>query len=282
MPLAALLLVLGAAVCHSVWNLLVKSDARRLEIQSGALLVGVVLCSPALLIYPLTAVSPAAWGAVLVSGLFEAGYVFALTAAYGAGDLSLVYPVARGTPPLLVVPLAIVLLGERPAWQGLVGIGLVVLGIAAGHGGFPGGPARVNRRALALALLTGVFTAGYSLVNKLGVALVPVPLYALLVFAVDATLISLARWLRAETRVRDTPWGRTIVVGVLMMAAYLAVLAAMAQAPVSYVVAAREVSVVVAAVLGALVLGERHSAARVAGAAVIFTGLVLLALSRSP
>src|SRR2546427_11328727 len=104
MPLAALLLVLGAAVCHSVWNLLVKSDARRLEIQSGALLVGVVLCSPALLIYPLTAVSPAAWGAVLVSGLFEAGYVFALTAAFGAGEPALVYPVARGTPPLLVVP----------------------------------------------------------------------------------------------------------------------------------------------------------------------------------
>ena len=283
MPLAALLLVLGAAVCHSVWNLLVKSDARRLEIQSGALLVGVVLCSPALLIYPLTAVSPAAWGAVLVSGLFEAGYVFALTAAYGAGDLSLVYPVARGTPPLLVVPLAIVLLGERPAWQGLVGIGLVVLGIAAGHGGFPGGPARVNRRALALALFTGVFTAGYSLVNKLGVALVPVPLYALLVFAVDATLISLARWLHgglAGTRVRDAPWGRTIVVGVLMMAAYLAVLAAMAQAPVSYVVAAREVSVVVAAILGALVLRERHPAGRIAGAAVIFAGLVLIALAR--
>src|SRR5437016_9122232 len=280
MPLAALLLVLGAAVCHSVWNLLVKSDARRLEIQSGALLVGVVLCSPALLIYPLTAVSPAAWGAVLGSGLFEAGYVFALTAAYGPGDLSLVYPVARGTPPLLVVPLAIVLLGERPAWQGLVGIGLVVLGIAAGHRGFPGGPARVNRRALALALLTGVFTAGYSLVNKLGVALVPVPLYALLVFAVDATLISLARWLRAGTRVRDTPWGRTIVVGVLMMAAYLAVLAAMAQAPVSYVVAAREVSVVVAAILGALVLRERHPAGRIAGAAVIFAGLLVIALAR--
>src|SRR5207245_2757038 len=147
---------------------------------------------------------------------------------------------------------------------------------------FPGGPARVNRRALALALLTGVFTAGYSLVNKLGVALVPVPLYALLVFAVDATLISLARWLHgwlAGTRVRDAPWGRTIVVGVLMMAAYLAVLAAMAQAPVSYVVAAREVSVVVAAILGALVLRERHPAGRMAGAAVIFAGLVGIALA---
>src|SRR2546427_11132563 len=107
MPLAALLLVLGAAVCHSVWNLLVKGDARRLEIQSGALLVGVVLCSPALLIYPLTAVSPAAWGAVLVSGLFEAGYVLALPAAYGAGDLSLGLPVPRGPPPAPLLPLAI-------------------------------------------------------------------------------------------------------------------------------------------------------------------------------
>src|SRR2546427_4098634 len=187
MPLAALLLVLGAAVCHSVWTLLVKSDARRLEIQSGALLVGVVLCSPALLIYPLTAVSPAAWGAVLVSGLFEAGYVFALTAAYGAGDLSLVYPVARGTPPLLVIPLAIVLLGERPAWQGLVGIGLVVLGIAAGHGGFPGGPPRVNRRALALALPTGGFTAGHLPLNQARVSPLPGPPYAPLVFPLDAT-----------------------------------------------------------------------------------------------
>src|SRR3989442_11237312 len=140
MPLAALLLVLGAPVCHSAWNLLVKTDARRLEIQSGALIVGVLLCSPVLLIYSLAEVSRPAWGVILLSGLFETAYVFALTAAYGAGDLSLVYPVARGTPPLLVIPLAIVLLGERPAWQGLVGIGLVVLGIAAGHGGVPGRP----------------------------------------------------------------------------------------------------------------------------------------------
>ncbi len=285
MPLAALLLVLGAAVCHSAWNLLVKTDARRLEIQSGALVVGVVLCSPALLIHPLTEVSRSAWAAILLSGVFETAYVFALTAAYGAGDLSLVYPVARGTPPLLVVPLAVVLLGERPSAQGLAGIGLVVVGIYASHAGLVGGrpAARANGRALGLALLTGVFTAGYSLVNKLGVALVPVPLYALLVFAVDATLISLARWLRgglAGTRVRDTPWGRTIVVGVLMMAAYLAVLAAMAQAPVSYVVAAREVSVVVTAALGALILHEPHSAARITGAAVIFAGLVVIALAR--
>ena len=284
MPLAALLLVLGAAVCHSAWNLLVKTDARRLEIQSGALVVGVVLCSPALLIHPLTEVSRSAWGAILLSGVFETAYVFALTAAYGAGDLSLVYPVARGTPPLLVVPLAVVLLGERPSAQGLAGIGLVVVGIYASHAGLVGGrpAARANGRALGLALLTGVFTAGYSLVNKLGVGLVPVPLYAFLVFGVDATLIHVVRWVRGGLTPplgRDAPWGRTVAVGVLMMAAYLAVLAAMTMAPVSYVVAAREVSVVVTAALGALVLREPHSAARITGAAVIFAGLVVIALA---
>src|SRR2546427_13114380 len=105
MPLAALLLVLGAAVCHSVWNLLVKGDARRLEIQSGALLVGVVLCSPALLIYPLTAVSPAAWGAVLVSGLFGAGEGFPLTAGGRGGGPSPVYPLPPRPPPRLLTSL---------------------------------------------------------------------------------------------------------------------------------------------------------------------------------
>jgi drug/metabolite transporter (DMT)-like permease len=285
MPLAALLLVLGAAVCHSAWNLLVKTDARRLEIQSGALVVGVILCSPALLIHSLTDVSLTAWGVILLSGVFETAYVFALTAAYGAGDLSLVYPVARGTAPLLVVPLAIILLGERPSAQGLAGIGLVILGIYASHAGLVAGrpAARANGRALALALLTGVFTAGYSLVNKVGVGLVPVPLYAFLVFGVDAALIHLVRWVRGGLTPplgHDAPRGRAVAVGVLMMAAYLAVLAAMAMAPVSYVVAAREVSVVVTAVLGALVLRERHSAPRIAGAAVIFAGLVVIALAR--
>ena len=96
MPLAALLLVLGAAVCHSTWNLLVKTEPRRLEIQSGALIVGTLLCAPVLFVYSLGEVPAVAWPVILVSGVLETSYVFALSAAYGAGDLSLVYPVARG------------------------------------------------------------------------------------------------------------------------------------------------------------------------------------------
>lgn len=280
----ALLLVLLAALCHSTWNLIVKSDARRLEIQSGALVVGTLLCAPVLLFHPPWSLPPLAWAAVAVSALFESAYVLALTSAYGAGDMSLVYPVARGTGTVLVAPLAVLLLGERPSLQGALGIGLVVIGIFLSHGALGGwAAARAHRRAVGWALLTGAMIAGYSLVNKVGVTLVPVPLYAFLVFLADAVLVRLVqRWRGRSVPAlrRDAPWGRIVAVGVLMMGAYLAVLVAMSQAPVSYVVATREISVVVAALLGALVLHERHSAARVAGAVVIFGGLCAIALAR--
>lgn len=280
----ALLLVLLAALCHSAWNLIVKSDARRLEIQSGALVVGTLLCAPVLLFHPPWSLPPLAWAAVAVSALFESAYVLALTSAYGAGDMSLVYPIARGTGTVLVAPLAVLLLGERPSLQGALGIGLVVIGIFLSHGALGGwAAARAHRRAVGWALLTGAMIAGYSLVNKVGVTLVPVPLYAFLVFLADAVLVRLVqRWRGGSVPAlrRDAPWGRIVAVGVLMMGAYLAVLVAMSQAPVSYVVATREISVVVAALLGALVLHERHSAARVAGAVVIFGGLCAIALAR--
>jgi drug/metabolite transporter (DMT)-like permease len=280
----ALLLVLLAALCHSTWNLIVKSDARRLEIQSGALVVGTLLCAPVLLFHPPWSLPPLAWAAVAVSALFESAYVLEMTSAYGAGDMSLVYPVARGTGTVLVAPLAVLLLGERPSLQGALGIGLVVIGIFLSHGALGGwAAARAHRRAVGWALLTGAMIAGYSLVNKVGVTLVPVPLYAFLVFLADAVLVRLVqRWRGGSVpaRRRDAPWGPIVAVGVLMMGAYLAVLVAMSQAPVSYVVATREISVVVAALLGALVLHERHSAARVAGAVVIFGGLCAIALAR--
>jgi drug/metabolite transporter (DMT)-like permease len=280
----ALLLVLLAALCHSAWNLIVKTDARRLEIQSGALVVGTLLCAPVLLLHSPWSLPPLAWAAVAVSALFESAYVLALTSAYAAGDMSLVYPVARGTGTVLVAPLAVLLLGERPSLQGALGIGLVVVGIFLSHGALGGwAAARAHRRAVGWALLTGAMIAGYSLVNKVGVTLVPVPLYAFLVFLADAVLVRLVqRWRGGSVPAlrRDAPWGRIVAVGVRMMGAYLAVLVAMSQAPVSYVVATREISVVVAALLGALVLHERHSAARVAGAVVIFGGLCAIALAR--
>lgn len=283
MPLAAVLLVLGAAVVHSAWNLLLKRTGGRPEILLGALVVGSVGGAPLALSYPLGDIPLAGWALVLASAVIETGYMFALSAAYRVGDLSLVYPVARGTAPILVVPLAALLLGERVSTQGLLGVLLVVAGIFGSHLPALGTLAttREARHAIGFAALTGLMTAGYSLVNKVGVSVVPVPVYGVAVFATNAVLMTIVLRVRGITPIgRDTPWRATIAIGVLMMTAYLAIMSAMAIAPVSYVVAAREVSIVVSAALGAITLKERHPLSRVAGAAVIFAGLAVIALAR--
>ena len=285
MPASALLLVLFAALCHTTWNLLLKRGSDRLETQTGALTWAVLLASPVLLIYWPGDVPAGGWLLIVASAVFETGYVFALTAAYGAGDLSLVYPVARGSAAIIVVPVAIAALGERPSASGLAGIALVLAGVFAGDArafrrgaAVPGG-----RRALALALLTGSMTAGYSLVNKVGVGKMPVPLYAYLVFAVNVALVLGVMWAwrrRLPVIMLGAGAGRIVAMSALMLAAYVSVLSAMARAPVSYVVAAREVGVVVAALAGMVVLGEPRSPTRLGAAVVIFAGLVVIALSR--
>jgi drug/metabolite transporter (DMT)-like permease len=136
--------------------------------------------------------------------------------------------------------------------------------------------------AVALAALTGVMIAGYSLVNKVGVGTMPVVLWAFLVLSVDAMLLLAVLLVRRPIVRPDAGaarW-RAVAIGVLMLAAYLGILRALSLAPVSYVVAGREVSIVVTALAGAVILHERHSRRRVAGAAVIFAGLVVPAFSR--
>ncbi|MBI2206196.1 MAG: EamA family transporter [Candidatus Rokubacteria bacterium] len=283
MPLAAVLLVLGAAVVHSSWNLLLKREGGRPELLLGALVVGAVAGMPFLFSYPLAEIPLEGWALVLASAIFETGYMLALSSAYRVGDLSLVYPVARGTAPIIVVPLAALLLGERVSTQGLLGVLLVVAGIFASHVPALGTLAttREARQAVGFAALTGLMTAGYSLVNKVGVSVVPVPVYAVAVFATNAVFLTIILRLRGMVLVgRDTRWRATATIGVLMMTSYVAIMWAMSMAPVSYVVAAREVSIVVGAALGAVTLRERHPASRVAGAAVIFAGLAVIALAR--
>jgi drug/metabolite transporter (DMT)-like permease len=283
MPPAAIALVLGAAVFHSVWNLVLKSEPRRLEASLLALGAAVLLSAPVLFVHPLTDLPPRAWLLVLLSGVFETAYLITLTAAYEVGDLSLVYPIARGIAPLVVTPFAVLVLGDPVSTSGLLGIALVVAGIFATHAGFLRSAAIPGAgRAVALAALTGVMITGYSLVNKVGVQTVPVVLWAFLVLFVDAVLLAIVLRVRgglAWPRAGAPRW-RAIAIGVLMLCAYVGILTALSLAPVSYVVAGREVSIVVTALAGALVLGERHSRRRIAGAVVIFAGLVVLAFSR--
>ena len=287
MPLVAVLLVVGAAACHCAWNLILKSESNRTEVSLGALVGGVLLASPVFAVYSLRDVSLEAWLLIALSGVFETAYVIGLTAAYGAGDLSLVYPIARGTPALLVAPLSVVLLGEQLSAAGVIGIGLVVLGIFGAYqpsgDGAVAASAGSHRRAVTLAIFTGLAISGYSFVNKLGVQRVPVALYAALIFTIDTLLLAIVLRARGDLRWPLLPRGRwkaALVVGILMMGSYMGVLGAMTRAPLAYVVAAREMSIVLTTIAGIVLLGERASVRRLGGAALICAGLVAITLTR--
>jgi drug/metabolite transporter (DMT)-like permease len=283
----ALGLVLLAACVHASWNLLAKQAHDKLAFLWCSALASVILYLPLglwlLLAYP---VPPAGWAIIAASSLLEGAYYWGLAQAYRYGDLSLVYPIARGTAPLLVPLLAAAFLGERLSPLGAGGVGLVVVGVLTLHlpalswrgvRAFAGVAGQLGTR---YALLTGLFIAGYSTLDKRGVALVQPALYSYLLFCgISVALLPLlmgqgtkvaAEWRRSRRAV--------VVVGLLCPLSYGLVLAALTLAPVSYVSPAREVSVVIAALLGAYVLHEPYGRQRLVGSALIAGGLALLVL----
>jgi drug/metabolite transporter (DMT)-like permease len=265
--LLAVALVLGSASLHAGWNLIVKSEEDKLF--SGWLTV----CTPCVLLSPLLLTTglpaPAAWPFLAASAMVHTGYMIALTRAYQHGDLSIVYPVARGLAPLLVALAAPLALGERLSPVAILAIALVGGGIAAL--GVSSRRSFAGRAALGWAMATAVFIAGYSVLDKAGVSRTqPLP-YIIVLFGVNAILMSpYVLWQGAyRKRVR---WGRQVAGGLLSLAAYLLVLMAMRLTQVSYVAALRETSVILAAVLGWRVLGESFGWQRILASAVVAFG----------
>ncbi len=285
----AVLLVLVAAVSHASWNYLTKRSRRRLAFLWWTGVAGSVLFLPVVLgAAPPWTLAPAQWAGVTGAAVIRAVYFAALGTAYTRGDLSLVYPLARGTAPLLVPPLAMLLLGERPSLVGWVGIATIGLGIYTLH--LPGvrrGALLAPLRALGAphagyALLTGCLTTTYSLVDAWNIRRgVPPLLYAYLTIPIAALLLTpvVGRDLEALHEERRAGGWAIVAVGILMTGGYLLVLFALRLAPVSYVAPARELSIVVGALLGLVALGEPDPASRLAGAGLIVTGVLLLTVA---
>jgi drug/metabolite transporter (DMT)-like permease len=279
---AALALVLGSAVLHAAWNLLAKGA------RGGAAFVWLGGLAAALIYTPVALgwalwrggeVSAAGVAFMAGSGAIHSGYFLALQRGYATGDLSLVYPLARGTGPLLSVIAAVALLGERPGIAALAGAALIVLGVLSLASGLRRG--RVGA-ATAYALLTGALIASYTLwdahaVTTLGQS--PLLYYWGSEVARAALLAPVG--LRDPGAVR-TAWqaDRLAVLGVAVLSplAYVLVLVALTLAPVSLVAPAREASIVIGALLGASVLGEGHVRRRALAAVVILAGIALLGL----
>jgi drug/metabolite transporter (DMT)-like permease len=271
--------VLLAAVLHAAWNALLKGAGDRLAVLAVLSGTGVVLCAAAVPLLPPPA--PASRGFLAVSAALHVGYEVFLLQSYRFGDLSQVYPVARGTAPLLVAGVAALVVGERLGPLQLSGVLVVSAGLALLVGS--GGPTPDRRTALGFALATGVCIAAYTVADGLGVrrsgsALgytawlmlllsLPIPLYA---------VASRGRRLLAGLRGQLAAGAAA---GVLSLAAYALVLWAQTRGALAVVAALRETSVLVAALLGTVFLGERFGPRRILAAALVAAGIALLNLS---
>lgn len=288
----ALALVLGGASLHATWNLFAKKASAGLPFIWLYDLVSVLVFAPfALLAWRggAAALPPAGWAAVACSSMAHQFYALALQRGYRAGDFSVVYPVARGSGPLVSVLVAVAVLGERPppaAWAGIAAIlgGIVLVSGLRLRG--RAGPGRTGRNGPGLlwGLLTGSMIATYTVIDGWtmhSLRLEPVTYYVL--------GLALRAAMMAPMALRDPPalgeqWRRNalaiVTVGVLSPLAYLMVLYAMGRAPLAYVAPARELSLLIGMVLGALVLHEPVGAGRLLGGGSMLAGVVLLALAR--
>lgn len=289
----ALLLVLLAAVLHAVWNLAAKRAGGGLPFIFVAGLVINTLYVPVVLLYLLARTPALSWSmapTILVSAALKTGYAIFLQRSYRTGDFSLVYPLARGTGPLLALVAAVLFLGERPSWPGVGGALLMVLSIFLLTGGerlWHRGVARAPGAAVAPAirngLITGAFIASYTVWDRYGVSKVQIPpiLFDAGTALAMTLLLTPFAWRRVP-EMRDE-WQRhrreVLAMAILSPIGYVLVLTALTFTPVSYVAPAREISILIGAWLGARVLREQESPRRLWAAAGMVTGLMILALA---
>ncbi|MEN9935583.1 MAG: hypothetical protein RLZZ387_2162 [Chloroflexota bacterium] len=287
MELGTILLLAAAAAIHASWNLLSKQAIdKQVFLWLVAVAAGPLFLVPAVLSY--RPISPVGWGFVLVSGALQALYTLTLGRAYQQGDLSLVYPLARGSAILAVTLLGVLVLGETLAPLGALGIGLVVAGLyTVNLRGLDRdsllGPLRGLREpAATTALITGMVIASYAAVDKVGVTHAPPFVYVYLGLVVCAVILAPVILRRHSAVAAEWRGGRLRILAVAAMnlGAYTLVLIAMQRSQVSYVASVREMSVVFAAVLGGVVLREPFGRQKVAGALLIFAGVAAIALSR--
>jgi drug/metabolite transporter (DMT)-like permease len=280
---AALLLVVCAAGLHAGWNALAKRGGDPVVfLWLAALSSTALLLPPGLWSLATGGLAAAAVPFVVATVVVHAFYFYALGRSYAAGAYSLVYPVARGLGVALVPVLALLVFGERLSRLGTAGVALVVAGIVALHLLAAGRrSARLDVRALRWPVLTGLSIASYSLIDKAAVARVDPVAYMLLMEGGCALLGLPLLWLRREVVGRELAGWRRIVLAAAMSAlAYTLVLFAFRLSKTGYVVAARELSIVLSALIGSLWLQEGRLGPRLAGAVLVLAGVVCIALAR--
>ncbi len=284
MPLEVFTAVILAALMHAIWNAMVRGQSGNGDktISMTRLIFGQGLWGlPVLLFVPLP--PAAAWPYILVSMVLHTGYGLVLAAAYRTGELTQVYPIARGTGPLLVAAASVLFLGETIGPLGLAGIaviclGLFSIGIHRGGGG-------IDRRATVLALATGGFIAGYSLCDGLGARIAggAAAYWAWVAILDSLVFVGLMAWWRSPRKLAGELAGNRLVVvagGFASYGAYWLVTWAFTQAPIALVSALRETSIIFALLIGVVVLKEPMNLSKVVSTFITLIGAVLIRAGR--
>ena len=289
-------LVAVSAVLHLAWNVRLKTAGEPLR----AATIGLVAASVGIVPIGLAAwwvsggvaLPPEGIALGLASGVVEAAYFIFLAAAYRRGDLSVVYPIARGTAPLLAVAIGVGVFGERLGVAGSVGVACLIAGflilqrpwraLAWARRGDVAGRRSARDSAILFALATGVMIATYTAIDRVGARLIsPFPYAAILWLTGSVLLLVWVRFVAGGDLLRDGSEAarRSAVGGWLTLAAYMCILIALSVAPLSGVAPLRESATVFAAAWGAVRMGEasdRTEATRRIGASVLIVGGALL------
>ena len=286
----ALALVLGAALCHATWNVAAKSAGGDVRLALFCATLVSVLWLPVALWIGIDAVARwglAQWGVIGASAAIHVSYFLTLLRGYRSADLTVVYPVARGTAPLLSALCALALFGEQLSALGAGGVLAIVVGVFLIAGG-PGllratqDPAAQRRVLIGVGwgLATGVQIVGYTLLDGYAVKVLLLSPILVDYFANVLRLPILAglAWRQRRTlpAVWRLQWRAALTVAVLGPIGYVLALYAMQRAPVSVVAPARELSMLFAALLGGTLLREKDMVARLAGALCIALGVAAL------
>lgn len=288
----ALVLIMAAAFLHAGWNVLAKVSKDTFALMWWASLFGTLGYGVWLLSSSGIYMNPNSWLPFTISAIAETGYFVTLVRGYSEGDLSLVYPISRGSAPIFAAFWSALVFAEKLPVLGYLGVGLIVLGIfivsnPINRSESSDGSWRVStlfrKNAAGWALASAVFISVFSVSDKVAVAATPPLIYNWWVAAGNTILWAPIVWrgsrLRANIKELRTNLRGVMATSVALTTAYGAALAALALTSASYVVAGRGFSVVIGTLVGALLLKESFGSSRVIGALIMVTGLVFIAFS---
>jgi drug/metabolite transporter (DMT)-like permease len=278
----AIALVVLSGLVHSIWNLFTKKSLDKVAFLWFCQWVAILVFLP-MTVYELTSadvsrVSPSGWGLVAASLALHGTYVLLLAKAYTLGDLSQAYPIMRGTSPLLVPLIGVLVLGERVGGIGWAGIVLIVVGIFFINGFRFKGAGRASNKTTLTAIAVGVMIAGYTVVDKMTLAHVPpVTLNEAGNLGNAAALSWLAIRSGALGREWRTNWRTIVLGGVLAPGGYILFLLALRLLPVAQLAPMREIGTVFGTLFGVFLLKEQQGGSRMTASVLITVGIVLLA-----